>query len=139
MNLSTRHINTALLDIIALSNRFYMFLRDHAGGNKQLKDMMPNLRFFGGDSRIDCLTTKVSHDTKLSIGQLSVTCLYTPCHTSGHICYYITSNSSSDNNDKAVFTGKYTYISLRSVNGRNHCLRSIILLLTTHISMQFIR
>ena len=93
-----------------------MFLRDHAGGNKQLKDMMPNLRFFGGDSRIDCLTTKVSHDTKLSIGQLSVTCLYTPCHTSGHICYYITSNSSSDNNDKAVFTGKYTYIILRSVN-----------------------
>ena len=113
-----------------------MFLRDHAGGNKQLKDMMPNLRFFGGDSRIDCLTTKVSHDTKLSIGQLSVTCLYTPCHTSGHICYYVTSNNSSDNNDKAVFTGKYTYIILRSVN---YCLRSIILLLTIHISMQFNR
>ena len=92
-----------------------MFLRDHAGGNKQLKDMMPNLHFFGGDSRIDCLTTKVSHDTKLSIGQLSVTCLYTPCHTSGHICYYVTSNNSSDNNNKAVFTGKCTYISLRSV------------------------
>ena len=116
-----------------------MFLRDHAGGNKQLKDMMPNLRFFGGDSRIDCLTTKVSHDTKLSIGQLSVTCLYTPCHTSGHICYYVTSNSSSDSNDKAVFTGKYTWISLRSVNGKNHCLRSIILLLNIHISMQFNR
>jgi len=83
---------------------------DHAGGNKQLKDMMPNLRFFGGDSRIDCLTTKVSHDTKLSIGQLSVTCLYTPCHTSGHICYYVTSNNSSDNNDKAVFTGDTLFI-----------------------------
>ena len=67
--------------------------------------MMPNLLVYGGDDRIDCLTKKVSHETTLSIGNLDVKCLYTPCHTSGHICYYVTSKGDSEN-DKAVFTGK---------------------------------
>merc|ERR1711894_643164 len=34
---------------------------------------------------------------------------YTPCHTSGHICYYVTSKGDSEN-DKAVFTGDTLFI-----------------------------
>ena len=80
--------------------------RDHAGGNKQLKEMMPELLVYGGDERIDCLTKKVGHDTQLSIGSLGVKCLFTPCHTTGHICYYVTSKTESGEESKAVFTGK---------------------------------
>lgn len=83
---------------------------DHAGGNKQLKQMMPNLLFYGGDDRIDCLTKKVSHETTLSIGNLAVKCLFTPCHTSGHICYYVTSKTHSGIETKAVFTGDTLFI-----------------------------
>ena len=81
--------------------------RDHAGGNKQLKEMMPNLLVYGGDERIDCLTKKVSHDDQLKIGSLGVKCLFTPCHTTGHICYYVTSKTESGAESKAVFTGEF--------------------------------
>ena len=36
------------------------------------------------------------------MGSLTVTCLETPCHTTGHICYYVTSD---DGANKVVFTG----------------------------------
>lgn len=38
------------------------------------------------------------------VGSLSVKCLSTPCHTSGHICYYVTKPNSSE--PPAVFTGE---------------------------------
>ena len=85
--------------------------RDHAGGNKQLKQMMPDLLVYGGDERIDCLTKKVSHDDHLKIGSLGVKCLFTPCHTTGHICYYVTSKTEFGDESKAVFTGEPTLTS----------------------------
>ncbi len=38
----------------------------------------------------------------LQLGELTVNCLETPCHTSGHICYYV---HSEDKKDQVVFTG----------------------------------
>ena len=38
----------------------------------------------------------------LQIGSLKVRCMFTPCHTSGHICYFITGPSGEQ---PAVFTG----------------------------------
>lgn len=36
----------------------------------------------------------------IEVGNLDVKCLFTPCHTSGHICYVVHGEPS------AVFTGK---------------------------------
>lgn len=77
--------------------------RDHAGGNEDLVKLHPGLEVYGGDDRIGALTTKVQHNTMFNIGQLNVQCLFTPCHTSGHICYFVT--APHDGNDSAVFTG----------------------------------
>lgn len=38
------------------------------------------------------------------VGSLTVKCLSTPCHTSGHICYFVSKPSSSE--PSAVFTGE---------------------------------
>nr|XP_034830574.1 hydroxyacylglutathione hydrolase, mitochondrial isoform X1 [Maniola hyperantus] len=81
---------------------------DHAGGNDELVKMHPGLEVYGGDDRIGALTTKVQHNTKFNIGQLNVQCLYTPCHTSGHICYFIT--TPHEGNDSAVFTGDTLFL-----------------------------
>ena len=35
-------------------------------------------------------------------------CLATPCHTTGHICYYVT--SEGEQGDKAVFTGDTLFV-----------------------------
>ncbi|XP_053971699.1 hydroxyacylglutathione hydrolase, mitochondrial isoform X3 [Hylaeus anthracinus] len=74
---------------------------DHAGGNAKLCKKFNNLEVYGGDDRIEALTHKVKHDDSFNIGGLKVKCLATPCHTIGHICYYIT----RDQDTPAVFTG----------------------------------
>lgn len=79
---------------------------DHAGGNEQLAQLYPKLPFYGGDDRIGALSNKVTHGDTFQIGGLDVRCLFTPCHTSGHICYYVTDAAGHG----AVFTGDTLFI-----------------------------
>ncbi len=81
--------------------------RDHAGGNEELAKLVPGLSVYGGDDRIGALNKKVGHGDKLKVGNLEFECLFTPCHTSGHICYYLP--TSSNNNQPAVFTSIYNF------------------------------
>lgn len=74
---------------------------DHAGGNEKIFKMFDNLQVYGGDHRIEALTHEVKHNDTFNIGGLHVKCLATPCHTTGHICYYVT----GDQDPPAVFTG----------------------------------
>lgn len=75
--------------------------RDHAGGNEALVKKVSGLTVYGGDDRIGALTDKVSHGDTFNIGDINVKCLYTPCHTTGHICYYLT----REGQQPVVFTG----------------------------------
>lgn len=84
---------------------------DHAGGNEKLvakfgETSSDHLKVYGGDERIGAMTVKVSQDDTFSIGELKVRCLFTPCHTTGHICYYV----EAPGGEKCVFTGKYGQI-----------------------------
>ncbi|CAG0897936.1 unnamed protein product [Darwinula stevensoni] len=81
---------------------------DHAGGNSALVKEVPGIPVYGGDKRVDALSHRVSHGDELTIGSLNVKCLFTPCHTSGHICYYVTSPNSDA--PAAVFTGDTLFI-----------------------------
>lgn len=81
---------------------------DHAGGNNKLLKLMPSLKVCGGDDRVDGLTKKVSHSTSFKLGSLNIKCLFTPCHTTGHICYYVTQDNSTD--PPAVFTGDTLFV-----------------------------
>lgn len=67
----------------------------------------PNkLIVYGGDDRIGALTNKVVQNDTFKIGSLSVTCLFTPCHTTGHICYFV----EAPGGEKAVFTGDTLFL-----------------------------
>ncbi|XP_076433670.1 hydroxyacylglutathione hydrolase, mitochondrial isoform X2 [Peromyscus maniculatus bairdii] len=81
---------------------------DHAGGNEKLVKMQPGLKVYGGDDRIGALTHKVTHLSTLQVGSLTVKCLSTPCHTSGHICYFVSKPGSSE--PSAVFTGDTLFV-----------------------------
>ncbi|KAI6646772.1 Hydroxyacylglutathione hydrolase, mitochondrial [Oopsacas minuta] len=80
---------------------------DHSGGNEAIVGMRPKLPVYGGDDRIPKLSHKVSHGEQLQIGFLKVTCFETPCHTSGHICYFV---ESQDKKDPVVFTGDTLFL-----------------------------
>ncbi|KAM7148097.1 hydroxyacylglutathione hydrolase, mitochondrial isoform 3-T3 [Molossus nigricans] len=82
--------------------------RDHAGGNEKLVKLEPGLKVYGGDDRIGALTHKVTHLSTLEVGSLNVKCLSTPCHTSGHICYFVSKPGSSE--PPAVFTGDTLFV-----------------------------
>ncbi|XP_018901540.1 hydroxyacylglutathione hydrolase, mitochondrial [Bemisia tabaci] len=79
---------------------------DHAGGNTQLKESMESLEVYGGDSRVDAVTKIVQDGNSFNIGTLKVKCLFTPCHTTGHICYFV----SADSGPPAVFTGDTLFV-----------------------------
>ncbi|EPQ07984.1 Hydroxyacylglutathione hydrolase, mitochondrial [Myotis brandtii] len=81
---------------------------DHAGGNEKLVKLEPGLKVYGGDDRIGALTHKVTHLSTLQVGSLHVKCLSTPCHTSGHICYFVSKPGSSE--PSAVFTGDTLFV-----------------------------
>lgn len=78
---------------------------DHAGGNAKLLKSFIDLPVYGGDDRIEAINHKIKHNDTLNIGNLSVTCLATPCHTRGHICYYVT----GEKHPPSIFTGKIRY------------------------------
>ncbi|VDK62871.1 unnamed protein product [Onchocerca ochengi] len=79
---------------------------DHAGATKELSDEYCGLSIYGGDDRIAGVTNKVRDGDVFKIGELDVKCLYTPCHTTGSICYYVTDGSD----EKVVFTGDTLFI-----------------------------
>jgi len=78
---------------------------DHAGGNKELISKVSGLHVIGGDSRIDGVTRMVKHGDELKVGGLNVKCFFTPCHTTGHICYYVTHGE-----ERVVFTGDTLFL-----------------------------
>lgn len=63
---------------------------DHAHGNTELLGMFPDITVYGGDPRVQALTKSVQHGESIKLGALNIECLATPCHTKGHICYYVT-------------------------------------------------
>ncbi|XP_044760545.1 hydroxyacylglutathione hydrolase, mitochondrial isoform X1 [Coccinella septempunctata] len=80
---------------------------DHAGGNQELVKKSKNtIQVFGGDDRIGALTNKVQDGDSFNIGDTKVECIYTPCHTSGHICYLVKTPCQ----DPVVFTGDTLFI-----------------------------
>ncbi|KAJ3682928.1 hypothetical protein LUZ60_013155 [Juncus effusus] len=83
--------------------------RDHSGGNEKMRLLVPGIKVYGGSlDDVKGCTDKVENGDKLSIGKdLNVLCLHTPCHTKGHISYYIT---GKDGEDPAVFTGDTLFV-----------------------------
>jgi len=59
------------------------------GGNSKLAQMVKGLEVFGAESGIGAMNRRVKHQDKFKVGSLDVTALSTPCHTSGHVCYYV--------------------------------------------------
>lgn len=79
---------------------------DHCGLNENLVNRIstlkwPPVRVYGGDDRIPALTDKIGDGDTITLGAHTIKCIFTPCHTTGHICYYLETSGG----DRAVFTG----------------------------------
>ncbi|CAG8554616.1 10228_t:CDS:2 [Paraglomus occultum] len=78
----------------------------HAFGNIELVCTKPHLAVYGADARIPELNYVCKHNEEFTVGTLKVRSLHTPCHTRGHVCYYVRDGTEmNQDRDKAVFTG----------------------------------
>ena len=68
---------------------------------------MPQLKVYGGDTRIPGLTDLLRDGQNLEFGPFSITSIATPCHTSGSLSYLVTGESDSV---RAVFTGDTLFV-----------------------------
>lgn len=80
---------------------------DHAGGNLEIQRARPSINtVIGFDERVPGVTKCVQHGDHVAVGNLIVHCIYTPCHTTGSISFFIDGGESS----KAVFTGDTLFL-----------------------------
>lgn len=120
-------INDHGVDLKAILTTHHHY--DHAHGNSEMLSMFPDAIVYGGDSRVQALTKSVINGDLIKLGSLFIECLFTPCHTKGHVCYYVSSPSASatlpvneqeattnnelaasSSTEKAVFTGDTLFI-----------------------------
>jgi hydroxyacylglutathione hydrolase len=86
---------------------------DHSGGNKKLQIWYPEVEIFGGaNENVPATTIPVrdaeTHDIKLSDNCVySVTCVETPCHTRGHVCYIVQKQNIKP---ALLFTGDHVFV-----------------------------
>ncbi|GLJ26351.1 hypothetical protein SUGI_0507590 [Cryptomeria japonica] len=82
---------------------------DHAGGNEEIKKLVPGIKVYGGaKDHVKGCTIAVEHGDEIILGgTVTIKALHTPCHTKGHISYFVTSTSGDD---PAVFTGDTLFI-----------------------------
>lgn len=81
---------------------------DHAGGNEFFHKKYPDLPVIAGkDSPLVSYTPQNGEVIDLG-DNVSITALYTPCHTQDSICYYA---QDSNTKEKVVFTGDTLFIS----------------------------
>lgn len=80
---------------------------DHAGGNDAIKTKISNLVVVGG-AKDDAqgVTHGVKHGDIVSVGNLKVHVLDTPCHTLGHVCYYVENPSHGKEGEEGKDTEK---------------------------------
>mmetsp|Transcript_14631 Transcript_14631/g.24373 ORF Transcript_14631/g.24373 Transcript_14631/m.24373 type:complete len:273 (-) Transcript_14631:409-1227(-) len=79
---------------------------DHAGGNKELKKLLPRVEIIGGDP-VEACTRQVRDAEVLRLGECEVRCVHTPSHTAGHMSYLV---SGGGEQPGAVFTGDSMFI-----------------------------
>ena len=77
---------------------------DHAGGNEGVKEAFPDIDIIGTSYEpIPALSTSVKEGDIFQLGSLEIQVIHVPCHTKGHVAYYVKLNSELDtislNND----------------------------------------
>ncbi|CAB1118576.1 unnamed protein product [Ectocarpus sp. CCAP 1310/34] len=66
---------------------------DHSGGNEAMKQMIPDLEVVSSayEDGVPAMTLALKDREEYALGSLTVRALHTPCHTRGHVLFFVTS------------------------------------------------
>lgn len=67
---------------------YFMYGRDHAGGNEKLRQLVPAIKVYGGSiDNVQGCTNKVENGDKISLGaEINILCLHTPWYELYNLC-----------------------------------------------------
>lgn len=83
---------------------------DHSGGNAKLASAVPNLEIIAGEKDADrtpAVTRSLAHGEEFSVAGLPFRCLATPCHTKGHVAFFL---DAKDGQPPALFSGDTLFV-----------------------------
>jgi hydroxyacylglutathione hydrolase len=95
----TMGIEDAQIKMILTTHKHW----DHAGGNEAFVKLLPHLEVITGLDEIKSSTRSLADNEKITLGELTIQAMHTPCHTSGHTCYLI--SAPGDEPEQAIMTG----------------------------------
>jgi len=103
---------------------------DHAGGNSDLLRLLSvQIPVYGGDDRIQAISHILKDEQILTLGEIQIKVLASPCHTTGHVLYLC--NSPSDSR-QILFTGDTLFVGgcgrffEGTAKQMNHALNSLV-------------
>ncbi|XP_026190581.1 hydroxyacylglutathione hydrolase cytoplasmic [Cyclospora cayetanensis] len=83
---------------------------DHSGGNERIKQLVPDIEVFCSAYEDTPGRTRAVYDGEsFRIGDLHVKVMHAPCHTSGHVLYYMESRTDMNANP-IIFTGDTLFL-----------------------------
>ena len=87
---------------------------DHSGGNKVVKEKLPDINIIGtGYEKVNHITHRVIDGDSIFLGSLKIDVIHTPCHTKGHVVYLVSSNDpNADTKTSApiLFSGDTLFV-----------------------------
>jgi hydroxyacylglutathione hydrolase len=84
---------------------------DHDGGNQELLASYPSLVIVGGKGDgVSCCNTFVKDNDTVQVGHLQFRCVWTPCHTPYHMCYYLESKGKTNESKSMLFSGDTLFV-----------------------------
>lgn len=84
---------------------------DHAGGNNAMKTKVKDIIVVGGaGDKAEGVTQEVKHGDVVNVGKTEVAVLATPCHTPGHVCFFVKGEEKKDGQPPVVFTGDTMFV-----------------------------
>jgi hydroxyacylglutathione hydrolase len=100
---------------------------DHQGGNEAVMQAFPDIKIVGtGYEEIRYATQAVKEGDAIILGSLKIEVIHTPCHTKGHVAYFVTSNEcrSERKCPYPLFWGYFIRRRMRKILRRN-CDRNV--------------
>ncbi|GIX66258.1 hydroxyacylglutathione hydrolase, putative [Babesia caballi] len=83
---------------------------DHSGGNEEIQRLVPQIHVYtSAYESVPGSTNAVMDGDVLRLGPLEVRCIRAPCHTVGHMLYYV-SNPSDPASQSLLFSGDTLFI-----------------------------